>query len=103
MTNAIRGEVTLETNQGPKILCVTTGALAQLETELGTSITKIQATLGEGEMVTINAIIYWLLRGGGWNDLTKDDLITLEYSIKPAVEKIKQAFKNWTGDGPKKP
>lgn len=101
MTNSVRGEVILHTdNKGPLIMCVTTGALAKMETELGKPVSQIDEILASSEMGAINSIVYWLLRGGGNHDITKDDMITLSYQIKPAVKAIGEAFKTWAADGP---
>lgn len=99
MTNAIRGEVELKVRRAGKeetlIMCVTTGALAELETELGKPTSQLEAIIAASEMPTINSIIYWLLRGGG-NELEKKDMITLSFKIKPAIAAIREAFKSWS-------
>lgn len=103
MTNGVRGEVMIETTQNGEskemMLCVTTGALAQLETELGVPMSTLEKRIETDEMNTINSVIYWLLRGGG-NDLTPEDMITLSFPIKPAVAAVKKAFEIWSQDAP---
>ena len=99
MTNAIRGEVELQVKhkgeEKTMIMCVTTGALAELETELGKPTSQLEQIIAASEMPTINSVIYWLLRGGG-NDLEKKDMITLSFKIKPAIAAIREAFKAWS-------
>ena len=68
--NAARGEVSIEIDGKPRRLCLTLGALAEIETALGChKLQELQArlrALSANDMVSVLAI---LLRGGGESEV----------------------------------
>ena len=69
--NPARGEVALETKEGRFTLCLTLGALAEIEAVLGGG-----GTFGAREML---AVLRALLRGGGeWRAARDVERLTLE-------------------------
>lgn len=95
MTNPQRGEVTIK-GPGDKDynLCLTLGAVAQIETELGLeSLADIDQVMGKPSMNHLLVILIALLNGGGHRDISKDDMIDWNVSFKEVLRKIQDAFK----------
>lgn len=64
--NGARGEVSLEVAGVSRTLCLTLGALAEIETAFGcTSMTELQARLRSLSASELSIVIQALLRGGG--------------------------------------
>lgn len=93
MTNAVRGEVCVELAGAPRRLCLTLGALAEMEAGLGVSgldalvarVTKMSA----GDLMVVLAA---LLRGGGERELA-DGLASAAVEPKAAAEAVASAFR----------
>lgn len=92
MANSIRGEV--EINLGGKSypLCLTLGALAELETAFGSdNLVEVIERFQSGRIKTNDIIIIlWAGLKGAGSDLTKDDVMNLkiEDGIKSYIEVI---------------
>lgn len=91
--NAARGEVLAELAGEPRRLCLTLGALAEIETALGVTGPEAMAarmrSLSAGDLM---AVLAALLRGGGEAELA-EGLASSGVSPKVAAEAVAQAFK----------
>lgn len=66
MVNAARGEVALELGGRDYCLCLTLGALAEIETALGaTSLNDLEAKLKSLSAKQLLEIVHALMKGGG--------------------------------------
>lgn len=95
MANKARGENTLTINGDERTIVMTLGALAELEGELGVGIQELGTVMqGEGgkQMQTIVAILYWMLKAGGWKDLQRSEMISLSFDLNEFMEKFKVAM-----------
>lgn len=84
MGNPVRGEVELVINGQPHSLCLTLGALAEIE-----------ALLGEDESLSakqVLAILQALLRGGG-NSVSQKDLLAAPLTPEQVADAIAQAMR----------
>ncbi len=94
MTNAARGEVVLEIGGRPCVLCLTMGALAELEAAFGAADpaalgARLKSLSGEDLRVVLGA----LLRGGG-ADAGACDLDGVDWgaAAKAAADCFRAAF-----------
>lgn len=92
MNNPQRGEVTIDGPEGELKLCLTLGAVAQLEEALGIdSLTEIESVLKKASMKHLIHIIKALAAGGG-NPLTDDQMMTWQVDLKSVMGKIQECF-----------
>lgn len=67
--NAARGEVTVEIDGETRVLCLTLGALAELETAFGcASLSELQVRLKRLSASELSTVLAILLRAGGSSD-----------------------------------
>jgi len=93
MVNAARGEVALELGGQSYCLCLTMGALAEIETALGAeSLNDLDDRLRNLRAESLVRIIHALLKGGG-ESLSLDDVRALPLNIAEATTAIGQAFR----------
>jgi hypothetical protein len=90
MANAQRGEIAAVFEGEEKVLCLTLGALAELEARLGAGdLVGLSERFSSGRVTArdLTAIIGAGLRGGG-NAITDDDLarMSIEGGLKGAAE-----------------
>ena len=90
MTNVHRGEIAAEIGGETRTLCLTLGALAELEARLGAGdLAGLAERFGEGRVSArdLTAILGAGLRGGG-HDLSDDDLarMSVEGGLRGAAE-----------------
>ena len=99
MSNGIRGEARAVLAGVERTLCLTLGALAEIETALGTrgfgELAERMRSLSARDLV---AVLAALLRGGGEGDLARDIGKSM---IDPheAAEAVATAFKAASGSG----
>jgi hypothetical protein len=90
--NGARGEVTAMLAGAERRLCLTLGALAELETAFGLSgweaLSERLRALSPGDLL---AMLAALLRGGGEGE-TADALATLPVDFREAVDAVAQTF-----------
>lgn len=95
MANVQRGEVSIEGPDG-KIytLCLTLGAIAQLEERLQIdSLSNIDELMKKGRMRDLLLIFICLLQGGGHTEIKEvPDLMNWQVKPKTLATKITQAF-----------
>lgn len=101
--NPQRGEVTV-TGPGDKEfkLCLTLGAIAQIEEELGLeSLVDIDKVMKKPSMKHLLIIFVALLNGGGHIEITKKDMIAWDISFKNLMNSVQEAFSaaGFTDDG----
>lgn len=90
--NGVRGEVQVELAGGPRRLCLTLGALAEIETGLGvdgaTALADRFRALSARDVLVVLAA---LLRGGGEADLA-EQLGRAVIEPREAIEAVSRAF-----------
>ncbi len=92
MVNAMRGETVLEAGGKKHTICLTLGALAEIETALGgEGLAHFASAMKALRARDITAILGALLRGGG-NVLSDDDVAAMRIDITRAVAAIADAF-----------
>lgn len=93
--NTQRGEVLIEGPEGKQYkLCLTLGAIEQLETELGLeSLADIDQVFGDKpSMKSVNTILLALLHGGGNVEIERKNLMAWPLDLQGLMEKIREAF-----------
>jgi hypothetical protein len=97
--NAARGEVTAVLAGEPRRLCLTLGALAEIEGALGVEGFEALAgrlrRLSAGDLMTVLAA---LLRGGG-EAAFADGLATARVEVREAAQAVAAAFSASSGPG----
>lgn len=95
--NAARGEVSAVIAGEPRRLCLTLGALAEIETAFGTdgweALSERLRRLSPGDLMTVLAA---LLRGGGDGETAKT-LCTLAVDFREAARAVASAFEAAAG------
>ena len=92
LVNAPRGEVALSLGGAPHRLCLTLGALAEIETALGLgSLAELEARLRRLSAADILAVLAALLRGGG-NPVTQERLAALPLDLGVVTRALADAF-----------
>ena len=92
MANGARGEVLVELDGAPRRLCLTLGALAEIETALGVSgIEGLVERLRRPTARDLMAVLAALLNGGGERELASR-LEQASISPQVAAEAVAQAF-----------
>ncbi|WP_297801117.1 GTA-gp10 family protein [uncultured Brevundimonas sp.] len=93
MTNAVRGEVSVELAGARRRLCLTLGALAEMEAGLGVvgmgALAERMGSMSAGDLMVVLAA---LLRGGGEGELA-DGLARAAVEPKAAAEAVAAAFR----------
>lgn len=93
MINAVRGEISVELAGARRRLCLTLGALAEIEGGLGVSgieaLAERVARMSAGDLMVVLAA---LLRGGGESDLA-DGLARAAVEPRAAAEAVAAAFR----------
>ena len=93
MTNAVRGEVSVELAGARRRLCLTLGALAEMEAGLGVvgmeALAERVARMSAGDLMVVLAA---LLRGGGEEELA-DGLARAAVEPRAAAEAVAAAFR----------
>ncbi|WP_406852011.1 GTA-gp10 family protein [Brevundimonas sp. BH3] len=91
--NAMRGEVRVELAGQPRTLCLTLGALAQMEAGLGVrgmaALAERMAVMSAADLLVVLAA---LLRGGGEVELA-DGLAGVSVDARAAALAVAEAFK----------
>lgn len=90
--NGARGEVTVDLAGAPHRLCLTLGALAEIETALGVAglealAERMRALSGRD----LTAVLAALLRGAGEDDVAVRQA-TAQLEVKVAAEAVARAF-----------
>lgn len=104
MANRQRGEISAIIGGEERVLCLTLGALAELETRLGAGdLMGLGERFSEGRISArdLIAILGAALRGGG-TDLSDDDLaqLDIEGGLKGAATLVVELLRLSFGDGP---
>lgn len=96
MANKQRGEATLKGPGGKNFtLCLTLGAVAQIEEELGVdSLTEIDGVFEKARMRDVITILVALLQGGGHTEITRESMMAWPMDMKSMMEGIRDAFTN---------
>ena len=93
MTNVVRGEVSVDLAGARRRLCLTLGALAEMEAGLGVvgmeALAQRVARMSAGDLMVVLAA---LLRGGGEVELA-DGLARAAVEPKAAAEAVAVAFR----------
>jgi hypothetical protein len=95
MANIQRGEASIEGPEGKTYtLCLTLGAIAQLEERLQIdSLSNIDQLLKKGRMRDLLMIFVCLLQGGGHSEIKEvSDLMNWQVRPKTLATKITEAF-----------
>ncbi len=96
MANKQRGEATLKGPEGKQFnLCLTLGAVAQIEEELGVdSLTEIDGVFEKARMRDVITILVALLQGGGHTDITSESMMAWPLDMGEMMRGIRDAFSN---------
>lgn len=90
--NAVRGEVALTLGGRRYRLCLTLGALAQIESALGAEdLAALSRRLTAPRAGDLLAVLEALLRGGG-ETLNQDEIAALPFEAEPVARAIAAAF-----------
>lgn len=91
--NAVRGEVELVVGDDSFTLCLTLGALSEIESGLGVdSIDELGEVFAKPKSSTIISLLLALVRGGGHSEVTKETIESWPLDIAAIMEVIKQVF-----------
>jgi hypothetical protein len=92
IANNARGEVILEINDKPVILCLTIGGLAKIETAFGLrSFDEIDEKFKSLSANEILILLYILIEGGG-NNILLESLKTAKIDVAQAIRAIVKCF-----------
>ncbi|MCI4646420.1 MAG: gene transfer agent family protein [Hyphomonadaceae bacterium] len=92
MANPVRGEVAVQIGEVDACLCLTLGALAEIQSALEAhTLGEIAARLAKASPADMMAVLAALLRGGGHGDLA-GQLANLPVSPAMAARWITEAF-----------
>lgn len=93
--NPQRGEVKIKGPEGKEYnLCLTLGAMAQIEDEMGvSSILEVADKIVDGSSKTLITVLVAFLNGGGHTEITSKDMITWPIDFQELPVKIQQVFK----------
>lgn len=98
--NRARGEVLLEIDGAPRRLCVTLGALADLEAAFDVaSFTELGARLSMLNAVDLITVIAALTKGGG-AEMSTVAIAAANIDPKRAAEAVAACFQGAFGDAP---
>lgn len=92
MTNPLRGEVAFSIEGEPYTICLTLGALAEIEAGLGlASLAELETRLKAPTIADLAVVLAALLRGGG-NDMSDEALLRRQVDLSAAANAIAKAF-----------
>ena len=92
MSNSIRGEVQVTLGGDEFTLCLTLGALADIESGLGVkNLHEMDERLNRPSMGDLMVILCALLRGGG-HDVSPEELGARAINLRDVVKAIEKAF-----------
>ena len=92
MTNKRRGEIVFAIEGEPHHLCLTLGALAEIESGLAlSSLMDLEARLKAPTVADLAVVLAALLRGGG-HDMTDETLLARQVDLAAAAKAIAAAF-----------
>lgn len=97
MANRPKGDAKVTINGEERIIRLTLGAIAEIEDELDIGLAQLGEVMGAGKIKPISVILYWMLRAGGWSDLKKEDMLTMELGITELMPELKKALSKFTG------
>lgn len=90
--NGARGEVTLEVGGEARVLCLTLGALAEMETALGCeTLAELEARLKRLSAGDLLIVLAALMRGGGWSGAT-GEIAAQQIDLAAAAKAVGEAF-----------
>lgn len=90
--NAARGEVSVEVDGAPRMLCLTLGALAEIETALGCrTLGELEARLKQLSATDLLSVLAILLKAGGEVELAAG-LAARRVNLKAAAGAVGEAF-----------
>jgi hypothetical protein len=90
--NGARGEVTLEVGGEAYVLCLTLGALAEMESALGCdTLAELQARLKQLSAADLLIVLAALMRGGGWTGAV-GDIAARQVDLNAAARAVGEAF-----------
>lgn len=101
MTNRVRGEISVEIEGTRYTLCLTLGALAEIEAALGLSeIAALGPRFEKMGFADLLAVLGALLRGGG-EEVSDEDVYRMQIDVNQAGEWIARAFQaaGWSSEG----
>jgi hypothetical protein len=92
--NKQRGEISIEGPNGKRYnLCLTLGAIAQIEEDLGVdSLTEIDEVMAKSRMRDVLTIFVALLNGGGHTEIDRKDMIGWDIKITDLMAKVQECF-----------
>lgn len=92
--NPQRGEVKIQGPGGKEYnLCLTLGAMAQIEEELGVeSFTEVGDRISKGSSKDMMVVLVAFLNGGGHLEITKKDMITWPIAFGELSSKMQEVF-----------
>lgn len=95
VANHARGEVVYNAGENHKYkLCLTLGALAEIETALGVEdMSKIDETFKKPSTKHLLSLFLALAHGGGHVEMTEEDLMKVPLDVSQLQGKILGAFK----------
>jgi hypothetical protein len=94
IANRQRGEVSIKGPEDTEYkLCLTLGAIAQIEEGLGIeSLTEIETVMKKTRMRDVLTIFIALLHGGGHTDITQKDMIRWDVDLPEVMDAIARCF-----------
>jgi Phage tail tube protein, GTA-gp10 len=94
MTNAVRGEVKLSVpDKGDFTLCLSLGALAEIETELGIDdVSQIGEKLKKPKAEIVAKLVCCMVHGGGHEEVTAADILKWRVGLPILMQKVKEAM-----------
>lgn len=93
MSNRARGERTITVGETEYTLCLTLGALAEIEDKLEIEdITKIGEVFKTPKVKHLTAILLALMHGGGHPEVDRDTLYAMPLNLKELQSTIQEVF-----------
>ena len=90
--NGVRGEVMLEVGGEARVLCLTLGALAEMETALGCeTLAELEARLKRLSASDLLIVLAALMRGGGWSGAASE-IAAQQIDLAKAAKAVGEAF-----------
>lgn len=90
--NRLRGERRIAIDGADHLLCLTLGALAEIETAFGLGdLSELEARLKAPRAEDIALVLAALLRGGG-NPLSREEILAKDIDVFSAVAAIGEVF-----------
>lgn len=90
--NKLRGEVALQMESDTFTLCLTLGALAEIESHFGAgNLSELDGCLSKPNTADLIAILGALMRGGG-HEVSNQDVANFSVNFAQSVKAIAEAF-----------